>query len=294
MFGSKALTFGLAGQQSVRYSSGRLKELGIRIKSVKNIQKITKTMNMISSAKYAKAAKTIGATRGFAVAGSGLINSLTSQEGYVAPAGNHLIMITSSDRGLCGALHTNIVKAGVEIANEKGEGNFAFVAIGEKARLALRANGQLKNVIINCTEVGRNDPTFAECAALAQTILEHDYNWASGSCLYNHHKSAMTQIITPQAVSSQEGLESAAGIEAYDSVDASVIQNFSEFALASALYGCIKENYCSEQAARMISMDGATKNAGEMIDRMTLMFNRLRQAVITTELCEIIAGMSAL
>lgn len=288
------MAFGLSGQTSVRYSSGRLKELGIRIKSVKNIQKITKTMNMISSAKYAKAAKGLGAIRGFAAAGSGAVSALTSQEGYTAPEGNHLIFISSSDRGLCGALHTNLTKGAMALGAEKGAGNYAYVAIGEKARLFLRAQGELKNVIINCTEVGRNDPTFAECCALAQTVLEHDYQWSSGTVLYNHHKSAMTQVITPISVSSQAGLETSPGIEAYDSVDGSVIQNFAEYSLAATLYGCIKENYCSEQAARMISMDGATKNAGEMIDRMTLMFNRLRQAVITTELCEIIAGMSAL
>jgi len=294
MLGQKALSFGLAGTQSVRYSSGRLKELGIRIKSVTNIAKITKTMNMISSAKYAKASKQLDSIRGFAAAGAGAVNSLTSQEGYVAPEGKHLIVISSSDRGLCGALHTNIGKAALEVAQEKGAGNYAFVAVGEKSVAFLKASKELDNIIIKCSEVGRNDPTFAECAALAQTILENDYDWSSGTMLYNHHKSAMTQIITPVSLASQAGLESSPGLEVYDSVDGSVIQNFVEYSLAATLYGCIKENYTSEQAARMIAMDGATKNANEMIDRMKLQFNRLRQAVITTELCEIIAGMSAL
>merc|ERR1719242_2598754 len=217
---------------------------------------------MISSAKYAKASKQLDSIRGFAAAGAGAVNSLTSQEGYVAPEGKHLIVISSSDRGLCGALH--------------------------------KASKEIDNVIIKCSEVGRNDPTFAECAALAQTILENGYDWSSGTMLYNHHKSAMTQIITPVSLASQAGLESSPGLEVYDSVDGSVIQNFVEYSLAATLYGCIKENYTSEQAARMIAMDGATKNANEMIDRMKLQFNRLRQAVITTELCEIIAGMSAL
>merc|ERR1711934_355593 len=288
MLGQKALSFGLAGTQSVRYSSGRLKELGIRIKSVTNIAKITKTMNMISSAKYAKASKQLDSIRGFAAAGAGAVNSLTNQEGYVAPEGKHLIVVSSSDRGLCGALHTNIGKAALEVAQEKGAGNYAFVAVGEKSVAFLKASKELDNIIIKCSEVGRNDPTFAECAALAQTILENDYDWSSGTMLYNHHKSAMTQIITPVSLAPQ------AGLEVYDSVDGSVIQNFVEYSLAATLYGCIKENYTSEQAARMIAMDGATKNANEMIDRMKLSFNRLRQAVITTELCEIIAGMSAL
>jgi len=279
----------LAGQTSVRNSSGRLKELGIRIKSVTNIQKITKTMNMISSAKYAKAAKALPAIRGFREAGAGAVASLTEKS--AAPAGRHLIFVCSSDRGLCGALHTNTARAAIALRQEKDDAK--YIVIGEKCRVALRSMKELEHAIVTVGEVGRNDPSFADCAAIAQTALEGD-EWASGTVLYNHHKSAMTQEITPVAVASTAGLEASEGITAYDSVDSDVIQNFAEFALASTLYGCIKENYTSEQAARMISMDGATKNAGDMIDRMTLQFNRLRQAVITTELCEIIAGMSAL
>jgi len=280
---------GLAGQQSVRNSSGKLKDLGIRIKSVTNIQKITKTMNMISSAKYAKAAKQLGAIRGFQEAGAGVVKNLN--EGATPPAGRHLIFICSSDRGLCGALHTNITRAAVALKKEHADAK--FVVLGEKARVALRSMKELDDAVITVGEVGRNDPSFADCAAIAQTVLETQ-EWASGTILYNYHKSAMTQDITPVPVASQAGLEAADGISAFDSVDGDVIQNFAEFALASTLYGCVKENYASEQAARMIAMDGATKNAGDMIDKMTLQFNRLRQAVITTELCEIIAGMSAL
>jgi len=280
----------LAGQQSVRYSSGRLKELGIRIKSVTNIQKITKTMNMISSAKYAKAAKQLEAVRGFREAGAGVVTALNKDA--ATPEGTHLIFVCSSDRGLCGALHTNTARAAVALAEQHKDPK--YVVIGEKVRVAFKSMKELDKAIVTVGEVGRADPSFADCAAIAQTVLEGEQSWSSGTILYNYHKSAMTQVITEVPVASTAGLEAADGISAYDSVDGDVIQNFAEFALASSLYGCVKENYCSEQAARMISMDGATKNAGDMIDRMTLQFNRLRQAVITTELCEIIAGMSAL
>lgn len=289
MLGTGMKVATLAGQTATRNSSGRLKELGIRIKSVTNIQKITKTMNMISSAKYAKAAKQLPAVRGFREAGAGVVNSLNEKS--EAPEGRHLIFVCSSDRGLCGALHTNTARAAMALRQEKPDAK--YIIIGEKCRVALRSMKELEHAIVTVGEVGRNDPSFADCAAIAQTALEGE-EWASGTILYNYHKSAMTQEITPIPVASTAGLEAAEGITAYDSVDGDVIQNFAEFALASTLYGCIKENYASEQAARMISMDGATKNAGDMIDRMTLQFNRLRQAVITTELCEIIAGMSAL
>jgi F-type H+-transporting ATPase subunit gamma len=288
MLGSKVATT-LAGTTSVRHSSGKLKELGIRIKSVNNIKKITKTMNMISAAKYAKAAKELPAIRGFREAGAGAVTALN--EGAPAQPGTHLIFVCSSDRGLCGALHTNMSRAAKAIREEKGEDG-KYVVIGEKARISLRSMGELPNVVASVADVGRTNPTFADCAAIAQVALESE--WNSGVILYNYHKSAMTQEIEGVPVASVAGLEASPAITKYDSVDEDVIQNFSEFALAASLYGCLKENYASEQAARMISMDGATKNAGEMIDRMTLQFNRLRQAVITTELCEIIAGMSAL
>jgi len=279
----------LAGTQSVRNSSGKLKELGIRIRSVNNIKKITKTMNMISAAKYAKAAKNLPAVRGFREAGAGAVIALN--EGQEAPSGTHLLIVCSSDRGLCGALHTNMSRAAKAIREEKGEDG-KYIVVGEKARIALRSMGETPYVLASVADVGRDEPTFADCAAIAQVALENE--WNGGSIYFNFHKSAMTQEIESVPVASVAGLASAPAITKYDSVDEDVIQNFSEFALAASLYGCLKENYASEQAARMISMDGATKNAGEMIDKMTLQFNRLRQAVITTELCEIIAGMSAL
>jgi len=290
MLGSKFLT--IAGTQSVRLSSGKLKELGIRRRAVTNIQKIVKTMKMISAAKYAQAEKGILPARSYKEAGAGAINALSSKEGYKAPEGNHLVIICSSDRGLCGALHTNLGRAGMEVGKQFPGAK--YVCVGDKARLVLTAAGLQDDILFSVKEVGRNNPTFGDAALVAREILERDFEWASGTILYNHHKSAMTQVITEQGVSSTAGFEAMPGIELYDSVDADVIQSFTEFALASTLFGCIKEGYASEQAARMVSMDGASKNAGEMIEKMQLQYNRMRQAVITTELCEIIAGVAAL
>lgn len=291
MFARQALGYAFAGQTSVRNSSGKLKELGIRIKSVTNIQKITKTMNMISSAKYAKAAKELDSARSFGAAGAGAVKSLT--EGAEAPAGNKVIILASSDRGLCGALHTNLARAAFAARQEAGD-NAKYVVLGDKARITLKSLGDESNILISAKEICRNPPTFADTSAVAEELLNSDYNWASGTIFYNFHKSAMTQEIREMPVSSEQGLVDSEGITLYDSVDEDVLKNYAEFAVATTLYGAVKENYISEQAARMIAMDGAAKNAGEMIEKMTLSFNRLRQAVITTELCEIIAGMAAL
>jgi len=290
MFQRQALNYALAGTQSVRYSSGKLKELGIRIRSVTNIQKITKTMNMISAAKYAKAAKELDSARSFGAAGAGAANSVTMSEDA---AGKKVLILASSDRGLCGALHSNLARTAAAEAAKDPE-NTKYVVLGEKARITLKSMGEEEKFLITASEICRNPPTFADVACVAEALLDSDFEWSNGTIYYNYHKSAMTQEIDTMAVASEDGLASASGIEAFDSVDADVLKNYAEFSLACTLYGAVKENFISEQAARMISMDGASKNAGDMIDRMTLTYNRLRQAVITTELCEIIAGMAAL
>jgi len=285
MFARNALTYGLAGQQSVRKSSGKLKELNMRIRSVTNIQKITKTMNMISAAKYAVASKGLDSARSFGAAGSALKPAETE--------GNHVLILASSDRGLCGALHTNLARAAAADRRAKGE-KAKYVVLGDKARITLKSLGEDPYFCITAKEICRAPPTFADTSAVAEALLSSDFDWASGTIYYNWHKSAMTQEIKTVGVSSENGLAAAEGIEQFDSVDADVLKNYAEFALACTLYGTVKENYISEQAARMIAMDGAAKNAGEMISKMKLSYNRLRQAVITTELCEIIAGMAAL
>lgn len=290
MFHKKALTYTLAGTNSVRNSSGKLKELGIRIRSVTNIQKITKTMNMISAAKYAKAVKELDSARSFGAAGAGAANSITMPEGG---DGKRVLILASSDRGLCGALHSNLARAAAaELRNSNSE--CKYVVLGEKARITLKSMGEEPNFLITASEICRNPPTFADTSAVAEELLNSDFDWSSGTIFYNWHKSAMTQEISEISVASEDGLANATGIEQFDSVDSDVLKNYAEFSLACTLYGAVKENFISEQAARMISMDGASKNAGDMIDRMTLTYNRLRQAVITTELCEIIAGMAAL
>merc|ERR1712055_296522 len=221
----------------VRHSSGKLKELGLRLKSVTNIQKITKTMKMISAAKFAQASKAIIPAR---VYGEGALSVYEKAE--ITPSGNAqqlLYVAVASDKGLCGALHSNIARAVKEDMTHLPEGTEAKIA-------------------------------------------------------YNYFKSAMSQIIKMQPIIPTETMMDTPSMAVYDSVDEDVVRSFQEFQLANTLFYTMKENYTSEQGARMISMDGATKNAGDMIEKMALLYNRTRQAVITTELIEIISGMSAL
>jgi F-type H+-transporting ATPase subunit gamma len=276
----------------VRHSSGKLKELGIRLKAVKNIQKITKTMKMISAAKFAQASKSIIPARAY---GEGALSVYEKAE--ITPSGNAqqlLYVAVASDRGLCGALHSNIARAVKEDMTTLPEGTVAkVVTLGEKAKAAI-ANTHSGSMLMECKELGRVPPSFQDAAAIGEELLTTDFDFKEGKIAFNYFKSAMTQIIKMQPIIPTEVMMDAPSMTVYDSVDEEVIRSFQEFQLANTLFYTMKENYTSEQGARMISMDGATKNAGEMIDRMSLLYNRTRQAVITTELIEIISGMTAL
>lgn len=120
------------------------------------------------------------------------------------------------------------------------------------------------------------------------------YEFTEGRIYYNRFKSVVSYEVSNLPMFSLKTVEAAEKLPVYDSLDSEVIQSYLEFSLASMLFFTMKENACSEQSSRMTAMDSASKNAGEMIDKLTLTFNRTRQAVITRELIEIISGASAL
>jgi len=278
----------LAGRQvvtQVRCSSGRLKELGVRLRSIKNIEKITKTMKMISSAKFAKSSKLIGPARAFGVGAQSI-------EASADNAQKELYIAITSDRGLCGALHTTICR---EVEAEMAASSAAekkLITVGDKARTYFNSKGP-EPMLLEFKEHGRNDPTFEDASFIAQNIQECGFNFDAGIIKFNHFASAMKQVPTNATLHSVSSLSSA-DLSVFDSIDEAVLADYAEFNMTALIFALIKENFVAEQGARMVAMDGASKNAGEMIDKMTLAFNRLRQAVITTELTEIISGMVAL
>jgi len=270
----------------VRNSSGKLKELGIRLKSIRNIEKITKTMKMISSAKFAKASKTIGPARAFG-AGAQAITV-----GDTADAEREIYVAITSDRGLCGALHTTICREIEAEINASTAAEKKLVTYGDKGRQYFQSKGT-EHMLLEFKEAGRNDPSFEDASFIAQEIQSTGYDFQSGIIKFNHYASAMKQIPTNAPMHSVASLANA-DLSVYDSVDDQVLSDYANFNMTALIFALIKENYVSEQGARMVSMDGASKNAGDMIDKLTLSFNRMRQAVITTELSEIISGMVAI
>lgn len=143
-------------------------------------------------------------------------------------------------------------------------------------------------------EVGRIPPNFLDASKIANEILESGYDFSHGSLVYNKFKSVVSYHCETLPIFSLRAVESSDKLAIYDSIDAGVLKDYLEYSLASLIYFTMKESACSEQSSRMTAMDNATKNAGEMIEKLTLTFNRTRQAVITRELIEIISGAAAL
>ncbi|CAH2003923.1 unnamed protein product [Acanthoscelides obtectus] len=267
-----------------------LKAISIRLKSVKNIQKITQSMKMVSAAKYSRAERELKAVRPI---GSGAQQFYEKAEvEATTDVPQKLVIAITSDRGLCGACHTSVSRHIRNELNKDGE-NIKVVCVGDKSRGILqRLYG--KNIIMACNEIGRLPPTFIDASKLADAILKSEYKFGSGEIVYNKFKSVVSYTTSTMPVFSLQSVTAAPKLSVYDSLDDEVIQSYLEFSLASLLFYAMKEGACSEQSSRMTAMDNASKNAGEMIDKLTLTFNRTRQAVITRELIEIISGASAL
>jgi len=268
-----------------------LKSISLRLKSVKNIQKITQSMKMVSAAKYARAERELKLARPYGV-GSQAFYTNAEVKGPEDENAPKLILAMSSDRGLCGAIHSSVGKL---IRNElqNSAANTKVVCIGDKARAILQRVFS-QNILFVAKEIGRKVPTYQDAARVAEAVLESGYQFEAGKIVYNKFKSVVSYATSEIPIFSITSISAAPKLSVYDSLDADVIQSYVEYSLSSLIYYTMKENACSEQSSRMTAMDGASKNAGEMIDKLSLTFNRTRQAVITRELIEIISGASAL
>ncbi|KAI1888062.1 hypothetical protein AGOR_G00181180 [Albula goreensis] len=277
-----------------------LKDITIRLKSIKNIQKITKSMKMVAAATDIPEppwfCKHITSHFANFVCLS-VFSALYEKAEIKAPEdkNKHLIIGVSSDRGLCGAIHSNVAKAmKSELGKLTAAGKEVMVVnVGDKLRgLLYRTHG--KHFLINCKEVGRKPPTFTDASLIATELLNSGYEFDQGTIVYNRFRSVISYKTDEKPLFSMETVANAENMGIYDDIDADVLRNYQEFALVNIIYFGMKESTTSEQSARMTAMDSASKNASEMIDKLTLTFNRTRQAVITKELIEIISGAAAL
>ncbi|CDW55680.1 ATP synthase subunit gamma, mitochondrial [Trichuris trichiura] len=268
-----------------------LKDITIRLKSVSNIQKITQSMKMVAAAKYNRAQRDLRPARPYGEGASVFFDCLKLEE--TPKKQEHLMVVISSDRGLCGAVHSGLAKMVKQDISELENLNVRLVCVGDKSKMILSRSFPDK-MLMSVNEIGKKPPTFQDARSIATEILNSGYNFDQGSIYFNRFKSAVSYIPTKLPLFSRSIIMETPQFSVYDSVDENTLESFHEYSLTSMIYYALKENACSEQSSRMSAMDGASKNAGEMIGTLSLIRNRTRQAVITRELIDIVIGASAL
>jgi len=293
----KSLTAPCLVQVQQERGMANLKAIAIRLRSVKNIQKITQSMKMVSAAKYARAERDLKAARPYGNGAQAFYEhaQVGPQEGEEAKAGSKTLYVAlTSDRGLCGGVHSSICKTiRGELLAKSSLDDVAIICVGDKSRAQLSRLFP-KQIVAVGNEIGRLPPQFGDAAKIASQILNCGFEFDSGKLYYNQFKSVVSYKTNALDIFPVASVEQAKNLSVYDSLDADVMQSYLEYSLASLIYYCLKEGACSEQSSRMTAMDNSSKNAGEMIDKLTLTYNRTRQAVITGELIEIISGAAAL
>ena len=292
-----------------------LKDLRNRINSVKSTRKITSAMKMVSAAKLRRAQEQAEAGRPYADRMGRMISALAAAAGggngpkLLAGTGSEqvqLVVVMTADRGLCGGFNSSIARlARQAIRRLHGEGKQVKVlCVGRKGRDALRR--EFGDLIIETIE-GYNRPSVAfqtanDVAGRLLTMFD-DGEFDVCSLIFNRFQSAMTQIGTESQIIPARIPEAAAdnsedgGLTAlyeYEPDEEAILEALLPRNVATQVYSAMLENNASEHGARMTAMDSATRNAGDMIDRLTLNYNRTRQAAITKELIEIISGAEAL
>jgi F-type H+-transporting ATPase subunit gamma len=295
-----------------------LKDLRVRIRSVQSTQKITSAMKMVAASRLRRAQEQAEAARPYAQRMERVLGSLAArmigQPGappLLAGTGKddtHLVIVATSDRGLAGGFNATILReARRRIRDLDNAGKTVkILTIGRKGRDSLRRDyGRL--IHDSLTEIGRRRVSFDEARDIAGRVLALFQAGEFDVCtiVFNRFRSAMTQIVTvqqlipfappappPGAEAAADGL--AGAVYEFEPDEEEILAELLPNNLAVQIYTALLENSASEQGARMTAMDNATRNAGEMIDRLTMNYNRTRQAVITKELIEIISGAEAL
>ncbi|NBX03323.1 MAG: F0F1 ATP synthase subunit gamma [Alphaproteobacteria bacterium] len=288
-----------------------LKDLKNRIKSVKSTQKITKAMKMVAAAKLRRAKDAAEAARPYAEAMEAMLANLAASvaEGSEGPkliSGNgksetHLIVVATSDRGLCGGFNSTIVRATRRKVRElQGQGlRVKLLFVGRKGYEQLTFD--FASITLDKMELPKKRIAYSDAENISTRLVELFDAGEFDVChiVYNKFKSAISQEVTfqqliPLALSKAEASEkSASASYDYEPEEQDILTDLLPRNLGVQVYRAMLENAASEQGARMTAMDNATRNAGDMIKKLNLKYNRTRQAAITKELIEIISGAEA-
>ena len=287
-----------------------LKDLKTRINSVKSTQKITSAMKMVAAAKLRRAQDSAEKGRPYADRMQQIVNSLASKANPIsAPqllVGNgkdntHLLVVVSADRGLCGGFNGVITRqTRTEVARLRGEGKTVkLLMVGRKSADALRR--ELGDSYIDSLEgIQGTAVEYADAASIGETVRNGFEAGEFDVCtvIFNKFKSAISQEVTlkrliPAEVGEDTQDDDAGVSYEYEPDEEELLAAVLPRNISTQVYSALLESSAAELAARMTAMDNATRNAGDLIERLTLVYNRTRQATITKELIEIISGAEA-
>lgn len=290
-----------------------LKDLKNRIESVKNTRKITKAMQMVAAAKLRRAQDAAEAARPYADRMAAVMAGLTASAAgsdlapkLLAGTGDdhrHLLVVLTSERGLAGGFNSSIVRlARLRLLELQAQGKqVTLMTVGKKGREQMKRDYEGLFVHhVDLSEVKRVG--YDNARNIADEILDRfeqgDYDVAT--LFYNRFESVISQIptarqIIPAVIEQDDGVaDGASALYDYEPDENRILKDLLPRSVATQVFAALLENAASEQGARMSAMDNATRNAGDMIDRLTTEYNRSRQAAITKELIEIISGAEAL
>ena len=287
-----------------------LKDLKNRIASVKNTRKITKAMQMVAAAKLRRAQESAEQSRPYTERFNAVLGGLSASVGGSDSAPKllkgtgsdqvQLLVVMTAERGLCGGFNSNIAK----LARQHGEKLVAagktvkVLTVGKKGRDQMKRDfGKMFVGHVDLTEVKR--VAYSDAQGIAKDILARfdGEEFDVATIFYSKFVNVVTQVptaqqIIPAAFEASEGADTA--LYDYEPSEEAILADLLPRGVATQVFSALLENGASEQGARMSAMDNATRNAGEMIDKLTIEYNRSRQAVITNELIEIISGAEAL
>jgi F-type H+-transporting ATPase subunit gamma len=287
---------------------GNIKAIRSRIASVKNTQKITRAMKLVAAARLRRAQENITRMRPYALQTLKMLSSLAARTGEDEalhpllarrPPTNVMLIVLTSDRGLAGSFNASVSKAAFRFYEQlKQQGsNVTVGAIGRKGRDYLRRRGvPIKHMFSNIYE----DLSYAKANTIGDTVVSEYASRDLDACylVYNEFKSAITQKVVVERILPIEPMEVAENETAVDYIyepsQKALLNTLLPLYVNVEIYRALLESVASEHGARMTAMDNATRNAKDMIGRLTLQANRARQAAITTELMEIIGGAEAL
>ena len=289
-----------------------LKDLKNRIESVKNTRKITKAMQMVAAAKLRRAQDSAEAARPYTERFNSVLGALASANNkdsggpqLLVGTGNdqtHLLIVMTAERGLCGGFNSNIAKLAKSHAVkliEKGK-TVKIITVGKKGRDVIKRD--LNEHFVDHVDLSEiKSVRYADAQGISKSILDRftagEFDVAT--LFYSKFVNVVTQIPTAQQIipasfdDAEDGNAQSVNYE-YEPSEEEILADLLPRGVGTQIFAALLENGASEQGARMSAMDNATRNAGDMIDKLTIQYNRSRQAVITNELIEIISGAEAL